>query len=161
MRIFRYMVVKKVLHGSTRNHNTSLVPSGSSCIASLQARVTNSTRKFPTRSSNSNAACIWASGHCQKRVTCQKHHVWQALECCVSSHSVKACCNIINVDNISDKQRILSLAAANSCIMQYAEDYFNFCCIVICGLWNFAWGGFWFQWSISQSPNEIKWVWLA
>lgn len=39
-------------------------------------------------------------------------------------------------------ERILSLAAANSCIMEYAEDYSNFCCIVICGLWKFAWGAF-------------------
>jgi len=47
----------------------------------------------------------------------------------VSSHSVrKARRDIINVDNVSDRQRVMSLAASNSCLMDTKEDYSNFSC---------------------------------
>lgn len=84
-----------------REHNTNLVQNENSynSTVSLQARMTNFAIEFPT------LARVCAHSRCQQCVTCHRHHIWQARECRVSSNSVKARCSIINVDNISDKQR--------------------------------------------------------
>lgn len=96
----------------------------------------------------------------------ETHHVSQTWRLTGSSVLILFCWGSLWYyyiwQHIWQTDRVLSLAAANSCIMKYAEDYSNFF-LLHTNTWSVevCVGVLWFKWNISQSGNEIKWVRLA